>query len=116
VAHNLGPSEPGAFLPWKSADRFRFRGFDIIDRSFEFALWQRIGLPKPDLFETLSAMKTVTLRSLRRDTGRLDSAVGGEDILVTRFGKPCVRIISAIRDAARCEAEYYPSMPSRTKA
>ena len=60
-----------------------------------FLILQRHGLPKPDLFETLSAMKTVTLRSLRRDAGLLDSAVGGEDILVTRFGKPYVRIISA---------------------
>ena len=40
-------------------------------------------------------MKTVTLRSLRRDAGLLDSAADGEEILVTRFGKPYVRIVPA---------------------
>jgi prevent-host-death family protein len=40
-------------------------------------------------------MKTVTLRALRRDADLLDSAAEGEDILVTRFGKPYVRIVSA---------------------
>ena len=40
-------------------------------------------------------MKTVALRSLRRDTRIVDSAAAGEEILVTRFGKPYVRIVSA---------------------
>src|SRR6266571_3057728 len=43
----------------------------------------------------MSDMKTVTLRSLRRDAALLDSAAEGEEILVTRFGKPYVRIIPA---------------------
>lgn len=40
-------------------------------------------------------MKTVTLGSLRRGTNLLDSAAAGEELLVTRFGKPYVRIIAA---------------------
>ena len=38
-------------------------------------------------------MKTVTLRRLRRESRLLDSAACGEEIVVTRFGKPCVRIL-----------------------
>ena len=40
-------------------------------------------------------MKTVTLRSLRRHSTLIDSAAEGEEILVTRFGKPYVRIVPA---------------------
>ena len=40
-------------------------------------------------------MKTVTLRTLRREARLLDSAAAGEEILVTRFGKPFVRIVPA---------------------
>src|SRR2546425_8266056 len=39
--------------------------------------------------------KTVTLRSLHRDAALLDIAAEGEEIVVTRFGKPYVRIIPA---------------------
>jgi antitoxin (DNA-binding transcriptional repressor) of toxin-antitoxin stability system len=42
-------------------------------------------------------MKTVTLRSLRRDAEVLDFAACGEEILVTRFGQPYVRILPAKR-------------------
>jgi len=40
-------------------------------------------------------MKTITLRTLRRDSGLLDSAADGQELLVTRFGKPYVRISPA---------------------
>ena len=45
--------------------------------------------------DMLSDMKTVTLRALRRDASLLDVASDGEEILVTRFGKPYVRIVPA---------------------
>lgn len=45
--------------------------------------------------DIMSDMKTVTLRALRRDSALLDRAAGGEDILVTRHGKPYVRISPA---------------------
>jgi prevent-host-death family protein len=43
----------------------------------------------------MSDMKTVTLRRLRREAALLDSAADGEEIMVTRFGRPYVRIVSA---------------------
>jgi antitoxin (DNA-binding transcriptional repressor) of toxin-antitoxin stability system len=42
-------------------------------------------------------MRTVTLRSLRRKSRLLDSAAAGEELLVTRFGRPYVRIGPANR-------------------
>jgi prevent-host-death family protein len=42
-------------------------------------------------------MKTVTLRALRRNAALLDSAAAGQEVLVTRFGKPYVRILPADR-------------------
>ncbi len=45
--------------------------------------------------DILSDMKTITLRSLRRDSSLLDLAAKGEEILVTRFGKPYVHIVAA---------------------
>jgi antitoxin (DNA-binding transcriptional repressor) of toxin-antitoxin stability system len=38
--------------------------------------------------DSLSDMKTVTLRALRRDASLLDAAADGEELPVTRFGKP----------------------------
>jgi len=40
-------------------------------------------------------MKTITLRSLRRDKDVVDRAANGEELLVTRFGRPYVRIAPA---------------------
>jgi prevent-host-death family protein len=48
----------------------------------------------------MSDMKTVTLRSLRRDAGLIDAAAEGEEILVTRLGKPYVRIVPAKQPAS----------------
>lgn len=45
-------------------------------------------------------MKTVTLRALRRDGELLDAAAAGEEILVTRFGKPYVRIVAAAQPSS----------------
>lgn len=45
----------------------------------------------------MSDMKTVTLRALRRDASLLDAAAEGTEIVVTRFGKPYVRIVPAQR-------------------
>ena len=45
------------------------------------------------LSDKMSDMKTVTLRTLRRESDILEIAASGEEILVTRFGKPYVRIV-----------------------
>ena len=51
------------------------------------------------LSDMLSDMKVVTLRALRRDASLLDRAAEGEEVVVTRFGKPYVRIVPATRSA-----------------
>ena len=43
----------------------------------------------------MADMKIVTLRSLRRDSAVLDRAASGQEIIVTRRGKPYVRISPA---------------------
>jgi len=48
----------------------------------------------------VSDMKTITLRSLRRSAALLDGAAAGEDLLVTRFGRPYVRIVAADKPAS----------------
>jgi len=48
-----------------------------------------------EMSDKMSDMKTVTLRALRREPDLLDRVAAGEEILVTRFGKPYVRIVPA---------------------
>lgn len=55
------------------------------------------GCVWPVLSDILSDMKTVTLRALRRDASLLDAAAEGQEILVTRFNRPYVRIVPAGR-------------------
>jgi antitoxin (DNA-binding transcriptional repressor) of toxin-antitoxin stability system len=55
------------------------------------------GLPRIRLSDMMSDMRTVTLRDFRRNAALLDAAARGEDIVVTRFGKPYVRISAADR-------------------
>ncbi len=60
--------------------------------------------------DKLSDMKTITLRSLRRDAGLLNHAASGEELLVTRFGKPYVRIIPAAQPRSFLGAGKYLRM------
>jgi antitoxin (DNA-binding transcriptional repressor) of toxin-antitoxin stability system len=46
-------------------------------------------------FGKVSGMKTVTLDSFRKEPALLGSVASGEELLVTRFGKPYVRIVPA---------------------
>lgn len=66
---------------------------EIVARFHEFSI--KDHLPNPHKADILSDMKTVTLRSLRRNANLLNSAAEGEELLVTRRGKPYVRIVSA---------------------
>ena len=52
-------------------------------------------MPTAAMSDILSDMKTVTLRSLRRQAAWLDAAAEGEELVVTRFGTPYVRIMPA---------------------
>ena len=57
--------------------------------------WFAPALPTATMSAMLSDMKTVTLRALRRQTALLDAAAEGEELVVTRFGTPYVRIMPA---------------------
>ena len=46
-------------------------------------------------FGKVLGMKTVTLDSFRKEPALLGSVARGEELLVTRFGKPYVRIVPA---------------------
>src|SRR5258708_28979986 len=59
------------------------------------SVWRGAPLTEAPLSDIPSDMKTVTLRSFRRDAVLLDRAAGGEELLVTRFGKPYLRILPA---------------------
>ena len=52
-------------------------------------------LPPQPMSDRMSDMKTITLRALRRDASLLDAAADGEELVVTRFGKPYIRIVPA---------------------
>jgi antitoxin (DNA-binding transcriptional repressor) of toxin-antitoxin stability system len=54
---------------------------------------QKRSLLSVEMSDRLSDMKTVTLRRLRRESRLLDSAAAGKEIVVTKFGKPYVRIL-----------------------
>jgi hypothetical protein len=64
---------------------------------------------RPDpMSDILSDMKTVTLRALRRDASLLEAAGAGEEIVVTRFGKPD-RACSAAAFASWCGDAFAPA-------